>query len=179
MDISSYAVQDSVVEYENKWYTAGYDRVKQPDGSEKNYYWVGLSDAVVIVAITPDEEIVMVEQYRPAAEELFCGCPTGMVDSGESYTEAAVRELREETGFVPDDTTFVTEVAVATGVLRHTRGVVIATGVTDIEEQDLDGNELLNVHTLPVPESIEALWEEPVDDATITGVLAARKQGFI
>ena len=57
-------VVDSAAEYETGWYTGGYDRVRQPDGTEKDYYWAELPDAVVVVARTGDE-LVLVDQYLP------------------------------------------------------------------------------------------------------------------
>jgi len=57
-------------EYETGWYTGGYDRVEQPDGTEKSYYWAELPDAVVVVART-DDELVVVDQYRPAIREFL------------------------------------------------------------------------------------------------------------
>ncbi|MFW6437059.1 MAG: NUDIX hydrolase, partial [Halococcoides sp.] len=48
--MDEFRVEESVVEYETGWYTGGYDRVVQPDGSTKRYYWAELPPAVVVVA---------------------------------------------------------------------------------------------------------------------------------
>ena len=56
-------VRESKTEYETGWYEGGYDRVEQPDGSTKHYYWADLPAAVVVVAVTGDE-FVMVDQYQ-------------------------------------------------------------------------------------------------------------------
>ena len=84
-------VIESVAEYETGWYTGGYDLVRQPDGSEKRYYWAELPPAVVVVA-TSGEEMVFVEQYRPAIGEGCLELPAGIVEDGESYTTAGARE---------------------------------------------------------------------------------------
>lgn len=60
----------------------------------------GQAHAVFIVArIVPDDEIVLVRQFRPPAGKLMIEFPAGLIDPGESAEETAIRELYEETGF--------------------------------------------------------------------------------
>ena len=60
----------------------------------------GQSHAVFIVAkIVPDDEIVLIRQFRPPAGKMMVEFPAGLIDPGESAGETAVRELYEETGF--------------------------------------------------------------------------------
>lgn len=170
-------VLDSVVEYETGWYTGGYDLVEQPNGTTKRYYWAELEPAVVIVAST-GEELVFVEQYRPAIRQTHLELPAGIVEDGESFTEAGARELREETGFEPDGVSLLQRMWVATGAMRHERAIVFAEGLAPVD-QELDDNEFLSVRPVPIEEALAAAREEPTNEATVEGVLLAREEGLI
>ncbi len=175
--MADWSVEESVAEYETGWYTGGYDLVEQPDGSRKKYYWADLPAAVVIVPLV-DGEVVFVEQQRPAVGERFLELPAGIVEDGESFEGAGARELAEETGYVPDRVTLLQEFWVATGVLRHERGIVVAEGLTP-GEPDREGNEFLTITQLPADEAFPAARTAPANDATIEGLLLAAADGYL
>jgi len=134
-------VREVVVEYDEGWFVGGYDRVEQPDGTEKKYYWAELSPATIVVAVA-DDQVLFVEQYRPTVRNTQLELPAGIVEPGESYTAAGARELAEETGFEPSSTSLLQEVWCSTGVLRHKRGYVFAEGLEPVDV-DHDSNEFL------------------------------------
>lgn len=60
-------------------------------------------DAVVIIPITETNRFVIIIESRPnTKEEVVTSFPAGMVDPDESFEEAAIRELEEETGYIPE-----------------------------------------------------------------------------
>ena len=167
-------VVEPVTEYDTPWYTGGYDL---PDGSRKRYYWAEFPPAVVVLPVA-DGQVVFVEQYRPTVRERHLELPAGVVEDGESYTAAGARELREETGFDPAGVSLLEDFWVATGVLRHRRGIVFAEGLEPVGT-DRGDSEFLSVRAVPVEEALAAARRQPAHDATIEAVLLAREEGVL
>ncbi len=73
------------------------------DAKRATFFVVENPDWVNIIAVTVDEKVVLIEQFRHGAETIVLEIPGGMVDENESPENAARRELLEETGFSSDE----------------------------------------------------------------------------
>ena len=93
------------------------------------FYALELPDYVSIVARTAGGEIVLVRQFRPAVEAVTLELPAGLVDAGGTPDQTAIRELKEETGFVADRVTLVGCLKPDTGRLGNRLWVYFAPDV--------------------------------------------------
>ncbi|MFM2151855.1 MAG: hypothetical protein RL199_290 [Pseudomonadota bacterium] len=78
------------------------DRVRRrsrQSGRERDYFRIGAGDWVNVVALTPENDVLLVRQERHGVEAFTMELPGGMVDPGETPAAAALRELAEETGY--------------------------------------------------------------------------------
>jgi ADP-ribose pyrophosphatase len=87
----------------NSVYSTPWFRIleKTVRGFDAPYYVLDQSDYVTIIAVSSDDRIVCIRQWRPAVERPSLELPGGHIESGEQPIEAARRELVEETGFEP------------------------------------------------------------------------------
>ncbi len=69
------------------------------DGSGQEYIFVGEPDSVGIVALTRSRKIILIRQFKQAANKVLIEVPAGALNRGEAPLAAAKRELEEETGF--------------------------------------------------------------------------------
>ena len=77
------------------------DTVQMANGRETTREIVEHSDCIAIVAIDADDNILLVEQFRKPVEKELLEIPAGGIDPGEDPETAVRRELREETGYLP------------------------------------------------------------------------------
>ena len=131
-------------------------RCRHPDGREGEFFVLDTSDWVNVVALTPDEELILVRQHRFASGELSWEVPGGVIDPGEGPVEAAVRELREETGFVGEKVRIIGSCRPNPAILRNRCHFVLVEGARLTTETAFDPNEELETRLLPLAEA--ASW---------------------
>jgi 8-oxo-dGTP pyrophosphatase MutT (NUDIX family) len=132
---------------------ARFDWLKHP-GNQKEMKRLVLeaNDWVNIVATTPNNEVVVVRQYRFGAEKITTEIPGGMVDHGEDSEAAAIRELKEETGYTSIKWRYLGSVEPNPAILNNLCHSWYAKDAVQTEEMNPDEGEDIVVTTLTLDE---------------------------
>ncbi len=117
--------------------------------------------AAVIVAVTDDREIVLIEQHRVPVDCAVIELPAGLVGddaggAGEAAETAAGRELLEETGFAARELTQVAHGPPTAGLASEIVTFFVACGLTREHEGGGDEHEQIRVHLVPIADA--AAW---------------------
>lgn len=136
-----------------------------PDEKEAIYDIRITRPAVCVLALTPDNKVVLARQFRPGPNEILLEMPGGYIEKGESPIEAGTRELREETGYV-GEMQFVTQCFDDSSSTMN-RSCVIARNCILKTEQELDGMEFIDVVLMPLPEFRQLLRSGKMTDVEV------------
>lgn len=108
--------------------------------------------AVIVVAVTPDDRVLFVEQYRPPISARTIEMPAGLVgDHGEveAMETAALRELLEETGWAAERVDYLMQGPSSSGMSNEIIGFVRAGGLRRVHAGGGDASESITVHEVP------------------------------
>lgn len=102
------------------------------------------------VALTPDDQIVLIRQYRHGIDATCVEIPGGLVDPGEEPMEAAVRELLEETGYAGDPAVLLGHVHPNPALMGNTCSTYLVTNARQVQPPRLDEEEDISVELVPL-----------------------------
>jgi ADP-ribose pyrophosphatase len=164
--------------YTGKILNLDVDRVRFPDGSVGELEMIRHSGASAVVPFLsdpagPDPQLLLIKQYRYAANGFLYELPAGRLDPGEAPADCARRELREETGCSADRVEFLYTMYTTPGFTDERIHLFMATGLTQ-GDTGHEPDEFLTVETLPVSQALEMIRDGVIKDAkTALGILYA------
>lgn len=157
--------------YDGKILSLKVDTVELPNKKYSKREIIEHSAAVSIVAITDNDEILMVKQYRKAIEKEIYEVPAGLIEIGELPKEAALRELREETGYIASNIEYLSEFYTSPGFCTEKIHVFFASGLK-LDEQDLDLDEFIELELVKFEDVLKMLGRCEINDAkTMASIL--------
>ena len=152
-----------------------HDQVELPNGENTVREVVEHPGGVAIAALTENNELLMVDQYRYAQQRVMREVPAGKREFGEDPLITAKRELEEETGYDAEEFHFMGEMVPTGAYLEETIQMYWARGLKFVGEH-LDQDEFLNCIKVPLDEVIEQVMSgEIIDGKTIAMSLKVKK----
>jgi ADP-ribose pyrophosphatase len=167
--------------YTGKVLNLDVDQVRFPDGSKGELEIIRHPGASAIIPFLSDPagedpQILLIKQYRYAAEDFLYEVPAGRLDPGESPDACARRELMEETGCTAERVEPLYTFYTTPGFIDERIHGFIATGLTH-GESAREADEFLTLETMTLSRSLELIQTGQIRDAK-TALLILYTAGF-
>ena len=158
--------------YKGQVVSLNVDTVKLPNGVTVDLEVVRHPGAAAIVPMKDAETVIMIRQFRHAADGFIYEIPAGKLHPGEDPRDCAARELEEEIGYTSHSFVHLSSIFTAPG---FTDEVIHIYQATELRKgvQRLDRDEVLDVVEFSLKEAIERIEDGSIRDAkTIVGLQA-------
>lgn len=147
------------------------DEIELPNGEKSTREVIEHNGGACIVALTDEDEVLLVKQYRYAYGKVVTEIPAGKIEKGEDPMDCASRELVEETGYSAKKIELLGEIYPSPGYCGEVIYIYKASELTK-GNQHLDDDEFLDVIKIPLKEAYDMIVRgEICDSKTITGIL--------
>ncbi|HEY1172540.1 MAG TPA: NUDIX hydrolase [Verrucomicrobiae bacterium] len=154
-------------------FTTRADRKVSPrTHKEMEFYVIESRHWVNIIALTEDDEIVMIEQYRHGTNSIELEIPGGIIDKGDNDpVEAGVRELLEETGFEGTDAMLLGQVAANPAIMNNTCYTVLVRNCHFSSETRFDTGEDIITRLVPIKDLPELVRSGKIQHSLVVVAL--------
>ena len=141
-------------------------------GKEYDFYVLDSVDWVNVIAITPDQQLVMVEQFRHGSNTVELEIPGGMMDPGETDpVVTAVRELREETGYEGENARLLAKIWSNPAIMSNHTYTVLIENCRLKHKVDWDHGEDLDTRLVPVADLPKLVADEKIGHSLVVVAL--------
>ena len=160
--------------YKGKILNLRRDIVEAVNGNTAEREIIEHDGGVTVAAITDENKMVMVRQFRNAPGRVILEAPAGKREKGEEPIETVARELKEETGYTASEIIFLTKFYSSIGYSEEMIYLYLCRGLTP-GETDFDDNESLDIIEYDLNELFDMVVSGEIEDAkTIIAILMSK-----
>ncbi len=161
--------------FEGRIFSVRVDTVELPSGRRTIREVAEHSDAVCMVAVDDEGNVLLVRQYRKPTESSILEVPAGGVEAGEVSEDTVLRELQEEVGYTAANVTHLASFWVAPGWATERMHAYLTTGLTP-SKLSADDDENIQVVRVPFGEALAMIESGEIQDGkTIASLLMAQR----
>ena len=150
------------------------DDIELPNGHKSKREYIMHVGAACVVPVDNDGNIIIEKQFRYPFHKVLTEIPAGKLDSKqEPHLDAALRELKEETGYTAEEMIYLGEFLPTCAYSDEIIHMYLATGLS-LGEQKLDDDEFVGVEKMPLEEAVKEIMNGNITDGkTQTAILKA------
>ena len=174
----SFSVEQWTVKQENKEYETPIFTLLQrrlrlnSEDHEGTFYVIDAPAWVNVIALTTEQEAILVEQFRYGTDKPSLEIPGGVCDAGETPLDSAKRELLEETGYTSDNWSSLGKVAANPAIFSNYNYFYLAEDCKRNGNMNLDRHERIEVHTLPYDDFLDRVRDGTIDHSIVVAGVA-------
>lgn len=147
-------------------------KVNPRNEHEQDFYIINAPDWVNVVATTADDELILVQQFRHGSGSIELEIPGGVMDPDDmSPVEAALRELREETGYEGSHARIIGQVYSNPAIMVNTTFTVLVENCELKHDIELDAGEDLITRLMPVADVRKLAAEGQIGHSLVMAAL--------
>ncbi|MDO4879081.1 MAG: NUDIX hydrolase [Neisseria sp.] len=157
--------------FDGTFVTIARDTVRLPNGNQGSRIIIRHPGAACVLAVTPDDEVVFVRQWRYATGGPLLELPAGKLDEGEDPAACALRELAEETPYSAERVELAATFYTAPGFCNEKMYLYFAVNVSKTSTLQPDKDEFVETVLLNREQIRQALAQNQIQDGkTLIGL---------
>ena len=169
-------INDRKIIHQGKVFKLIKEKVTLDNGVTTDLEFIEHPGATAIIPMLTDSRVLLIKQYRHALRKYIWEIPAGTLDPQESVMNCAKRELIEETGYSAGKLQKLGEITPVPGYSDERIHIFLATDLRPAE-QELDQDEIINVHPCEFSEAMEMIEKGKIQDAkSIAGLCLAHNR---
>ncbi|WP_295893975.1 NUDIX hydrolase [uncultured Vibrio sp.] len=146
--------------------------IRLPNGQHISHTTISHPGAAVILPINKQNEVILVNQFRPSLKKWLLELPAGTIESGEQPIECAQRELEEETGYSAEEWYPLGQVTPLAGFCDEIQHLFVAKGLNKTQRFDCDEDEIIEVVSMPIEKIQQLIANDTLTDAKTIACLS-------